>query len=272
MLKEIIRRFIFKMFLFFRNNRKTQMVVLNDSIGFEILYNGYYEKSNLEILKKSFPANIANSNFLDIGANIGNHSLFFKDSFNKIESFEPQKKIFQILKLNTQQYPNIKIYNYGVSNKDTLTTFHIPITNSGMASQKQHLTDYYSEKVLLKKLDYKSFTNVGYIKVDVEGSEYEVLISLDDIIKTSKPLISFELNRNNIDRKKIIDLLKDYGYYDFFVPEDYRFQNNRIIRIFKSIFSDNLVNIPEAELLNPSNSFTLVSTYNKNSDYRLTHK
>lgn len=266
MFKEIIRRFVFKMFLLLRNNT-TQMIILNDSIGMEILYNGYYEKSNLEILKNSLPASIANSTFLDIGANIGNHSVFFKDTFNKIESFEPQKKIFQILKLNTKKYSKIKIYNFGVSNEDTLKTFHIPITNSGMASEKQHTTEYYSEKVILKKLDYKNFPNVGYIKIDVEGSEYEVLKSLDDIIKTSKPLISFELNKNNIDRKKIIDLLKNYGYYDFFVPEDYKFQNNRFVRLLKSIFSNNLVKISEIDLLNPSNSFTLVSTFNKNSDY-----
>ena len=138
-----------------------------------------------------------------------------------------------------------------------------------MASEKKHLSDYYSEKVLLKKLDYRNFIDVGYIKIDVEGSEYKVLNSLDDIIKTSRPIISFELNRNNIDRKKIIDLLKDYGYHDFFVPEAYRYQNNRIIRILKSVFSDNLVNISEKELLNHTNSFTLVSTFNKNSDYRL---
>ena len=137
-----------------------------------------------------------------------------------------------------------------------------------MGSSKKILKNFYKEKVSLNKLDSNNFRNVGFIKVDVEGSEYEVLKSLDDIIKTSKPLISFELNRNNTDRKKIIDLLKNYGYYDFLVPEDYKFQNNRIIRIFKSVFSNSLVKISDAELLNHNNSFTLVSTYNKNSDFR----
>ncbi len=272
MVKEIIRRFVFKMFLFFRNDTKTQMIIVNDSIGYEILYNGYYEKSNLEIIKKSLPPNIANSTFLDIGANIGNHSLFFKDSFDKIESYEPQKKIFEILKLNTQKYSKIRIHNYGISNKDEVKTFNIPFKNSGMASNKKHLLDYYSEKVTLKKLNFRNYTNVGYIKIDVEGSEYEVLKSLDDIIKTCRPLISFELNMNNIDRKKIIDLLKDYGYFDFLVPEVYKYQNNRIFRLIKSIFSNNLVKISEEELLNHSNSFTLVSTFNNNSEYRFIKK
>ena len=67
MLKEIIRRLIFKLFKLFKDRQNSQMILLNDSIGLEIIYNGYYEKSNLETLKKSFSSNIKNSTFLDIG-------------------------------------------------------------------------------------------------------------------------------------------------------------------------------------------------------------
>ena len=160
---------------------------------------------------------------------------FLKTPLNTLNVLS-HKKIFQILKFNTSDYSNIEIFNYGVNNKDEIRDFYIPIKNSGMGSSKKILKNFYKEKVSLNKLDSNNFRNVGFIKVDVEGSEYEVLKSLDDIIKTSKPLISFELNRNNTDRKKIIDLLKNYGYYDFLVPEDYKFQNNRIIRIFKMSF------------------------------------
>ena len=95
MIKEIIRRLVYKLFLFYRKDSKSQILFLNDSIGLEIMFNGFYEKSNLEVLKKSFPLNIINSTFLDIGANIGNHAVFFKDSFKYIKCFEPQKKFFK---------------------------------------------------------------------------------------------------------------------------------------------------------------------------------
>lgn len=269
MVKEIIRRLIFKLFLLFRDRQESQIILLNDLIGLEILYNGFYEKSNLEALKKSFSSDVNNSTFLDIGANIGNHSIFFNNYFKNIKSFEPQKKIYEILKLNTQKYSNIETFNYGISTEDIFTSFNIPINNSGMASSKKLFKNYYTEKVSLKRLDFKKLPNVGYIKVDVEGEEFDVLKSLSEIIKASSPIISFELNSNNHDRKKIIDLMNNFGYYDFFVPANYKFQKNRIIRLFKSIFSKNLDKISDIQLLDSTNNFTLVSTFKKDSKYKL---
>ena len=40
MLKEIIRRLIFKLFKLFKDRQNSQMILLNDSIGLEIIYNG----------------------------------------------------------------------------------------------------------------------------------------------------------------------------------------------------------------------------------------
>ena len=43
-----------------------------------------------------------NGTVLDIGANIGNHSLFFSNYFYKVLSFEPHPKIFKVLAINTE--------------------------------------------------------------------------------------------------------------------------------------------------------------------------
>jgi hypothetical protein len=58
-----------------------------DSIGQAIILNGFYERELLQgmcslVLDK-------NSIALDVGANIGNHSLFFSNNFDSVISFEP---------------------------------------------------------------------------------------------------------------------------------------------------------------------------------------
>ena len=269
MLKEIIRRLIFKLFLLFRDKQNSQMILLNDSIGSEIIYNGYYEKSNLEALKKSFSPNIKNSTFLDIGANIGNHSIFFNNYFKKIVSFEPQKKTFQILSMNTNKHDNIYIKNFGIHTENKKVKFYIPFDNNGMASPKIKPINTYEEDVELRKIDHNDYKNVGFIKIDVEGNELNVLVSLNDLINQTLPVISFELNQNISSRKKILDFLHSKGYSTFYVPREYLYQKNRIRRLHASFFYNKLVKIDEKLLLDNSLSFTLVSTFNRNSIFKL---
>ena len=269
MLKEIIRRLIFKLFKLFKDRQNSQMILLNDSIGLEIIYNGYYEKSNLETLKKSFSSNIKNSTFLDIGANIGNHSIFFSDYFKKIVSFEPQKKTFEILSMNTNKHDNIFIKNFGIYTENKKVKFYIPFDNNGMASSEIKLTNTYEEEVELRKIDNNDYQNVGFIKIDVEGNELDVLISLNQIISETLPVISFELNQNIESRKKILDFLYSKGYSHFYVPYEYIHQKNKIRRLYGSFFYNKLVEIDEKLLNDNSLSFTLVSTFNRNSRFKL---
>ena len=112
MLKNILKDFFLTNLQKEIKKSNSQIIILNDWIGLKILTDKYYEKDEIEVLKKHFNDNIKNNTFVDVGANIGNHSLYFQKYFRRIISFEPQKKIFKILKLNTEDFKNIKIFNY----------------------------------------------------------------------------------------------------------------------------------------------------------------
>jgi len=141
---------------------------------------------------------------LDVGANIGNHSLFFQSYFKKIVSFEPQKQTFKILSINTEKYDNINAKNFGLDLENKIVKFYIPFDNNGMASPKIKSINAYEEDVELRKIHNNDYKNVGFIKIDVEGNELNVLISLNEIINQTLPVISFELNQNISSRKKNI--------------------------------------------------------------------
>ena len=94
----------------------------NDTISKEISIFGTYEKEQLNKIidiTKSKKRRIC----LDIGANIGNHSLFFSNFFEKVISFEPHYKTFQVLKINAKNNKNIKIFNLALSNKKSFLYF-----------------------------------------------------------------------------------------------------------------------------------------------------
>ena len=87
------------------NNDKTQIYIhTNDYIGKTIKNtNNFYEYKLLSFLQKNFNNQ---KNILDIGANIGNHSLFFAKYFNcnKIFSFEPYYKNIELFINNLSNY------------------------------------------------------------------------------------------------------------------------------------------------------------------------
>ena len=269
MLKNILKDFFLTNLQKEIKKSNSQIIILNDWIGLKILIDKYYEKDEIEVLKKHFNDNIKNNTFVDVGANIGNHSLYFQKYFRRIIAFEPQKKIFKILKLDTEDFKNIKVFNYGLDSKSYFTEFSIPYSNSGMASELKKDLDSYTEKVEFKVFDNSHKDVVSYIKIDVEGNEEKVIMSMRKVIIKNLPVISFELNLDQDLRKKIIENFNSMGYNKFFVSEKYFFPRN--IRFIKRFFGKpkKLKPISVSEMLSSNKNYSLVHTYSEKSNFKL---
>jgi FkbM family methyltransferase len=189
-------------------------VINNDWIGYNIILNGYYEKEQLSEIIKRLNFDIKTYDLLDIGANIGNHTVFFSKYFKHIHSFEPQLRTFQILKLNTSRLGNVSLNNFGISTEEREVIFKIPFNNSGAASQVSSELLYYEELVNLKNIPNHNYSDVSVIKLDVEGSEIDVINSCKGLIDLTKPILLFELNKNA--DHALLDLLKNLGYSNFY--------------------------------------------------------
>ena len=250
------------------NNSNSQIVILNDWIGLNILVNNYYEKDEIVLLKNHFNSNVKDYLFVDVGANIGNHTLFFSNYFKCIKAFEPQKKIFKILKINTENYSNIEVFNYGLDSRIHNSKFYIPYSNSGMANQSiKELAGYY-ENVNFKVFDENHNDKISYIKIDVEGNEEKVLLSMQKSIIKNLPIISFELNSKAVSRKNIVEIFKSFGYEKFYVSEKYFFPMN--FRFIKRFFGKpkRLKLISKSDLLS-NNNFSLIHTFSEKSHFKL---
>ena len=113
--KKILKTLYFK---YLYESDEIQIICYNDYIGKHILFDNFYEKEDLILIKNSFSNEIKNSSFIDIGSNVGNHTIFFKNDFKNIYSFEPQRTTYKILKLNTEPFNHIKTFNYGIDTEE----------------------------------------------------------------------------------------------------------------------------------------------------------
>ena len=230
-----------------------QLVILSfDHIGLKINLDGRYENDLLLVLKEFIKNKIPNSNnlyCLDIGANIGNHSVFFSEFFREIYAFEPNPLTYEILKINSKfasKRGNITPYKMGLSNKNGKVLFRINNKNIGGSSIiKTKAYDLNLKNIIdiqvscADNLKYLEGIKIGCIKIDIEGHELEALMGAEKIIKRNKPLIIFEQEklafRNGT--SEAINYLKKIGYTFYTFNKGFYLGEKRILKYISFIMN-----------------------------------
>ncbi|HUA81746.1 MAG TPA: FkbM family methyltransferase [Dyella sp.] len=200
--------------------RKQLAVFSFDFIAHNINLNGVYEKDDLDTFfewLRSTGVDLKEATAIDIGANIGNHSLYFSDYFKQVVSFEPHPRIFKILSLNAELTDNMTCYNVGLSDREGTAILSGPANNFGRSTIGEW-RDARSVDIKLVTLDsFSELENVKLLKIDVEGHEHKVLSGAKTFIRKHKPIILFEQHIDDFENgeSKILSLLKELGYKDF---------------------------------------------------------
>ncbi len=181
----------------------------NEWIGNRINTNKmFYELDLLEYIKSRFNGGAA----LDIGANIGNHSIFFsKFIFDKTFAFETNPTNFSLLSEN-KQINNIddeKLLTYNVALSDD----HYQYINNDFVGNmgRSFITEGNGESIT-KKLDDFDLPKIDFIKMDVEGHELKVLKGAINLINRDYPNIVLECNNYTDDFEKLNPYMISIGY------------------------------------------------------------
>ena len=163
----------------------------------------FYEVETFDLFKHFIPSE---GIFLDIGANIGNHTLMFALNYPKsiIYSFEPARINFELLDFNTKKIPNANIFKIALGSNNSIV--HI---NCEDINNKGHIkVDTFGEKVPVMKLDTLKLSPVTFIKIDVEGHEYSVIEGAKETIDRDKPVIWIE----DFSQDTVNYLINDFNY------------------------------------------------------------
>ena len=172
----------------------------------------------------------------DIGAHTGHHTLAYAtlNTDAHIYAFEPQPPMFKLLTINVMNNPernkNIQLYNFAVGNdhgkvcmeKDTFGgSAHIGVGG---------------DEVKIIRIDDMNPAGCDFMKIDVEGYEYNVIEGAIDTIRKFRPVICFEDNgsgvKNDITDKSAKQLLIENEY----VVHDLVYDNFIALPIVKSKF------------------------------------
>ena len=204
----------------------------------------YYHQKKIFKFLKDFDIKI----ILDVGAHKGEFLQSIKKiiNFEKIYSFEPQKKIYR--KLNIFSIENkIFCFNFALGNNNEIRNLKInKKTSTSTFSDINNLSLWYKiksfilkfstkssfideEKVNVIKLDdfcddYK-ISNIDLLKIDTEGHEKQVLEGALNLIKEKKIkyiLLEFHLS-NMYSNYSVNDLENFLDNYNFKLLKKYKF-------------------------------------------------
>jgi FkbM family methyltransferase len=228
-----ITRKITAMFLK-KNNKKhlenyPQLAVFSfDLITKHIHLDGRFERDELNFLAKDiFPQLPGRRTCLDIGANIGNHTLFFAEYFTDIIALEPNPRTFKLLDINAQLVDNITPVNKGASDKSAIQTAYFHPQNVGATSLTFNLSEGSAEQqkkaeLKLDRVDdmdeVKNAANIDFVKIDVEGHEEACISGALKTLEKHKPVIGIEILSAQIikDKSPALDMLEPLGYKYFY--------------------------------------------------------
>lgn len=188
--------------------------VTSDDIYLDNL-NGVFEPDSVELFRALVrPNDIA----LDIGANIGCTGLLLSTLAKNVICFEPSPTTFALLQKNIRAAgaANVNLVNVGLGRREEhlQLVFH-PSNRSGGFVTTDVLEGHTVETIKILKGD--SYVNgaqleqpIGFIKIDVEGFELDVIEGLAQTITTHKPVVALELNHwclNAFRRMSVPDFL-----------------------------------------------------------------
>lgn len=149
---------------------------------------------------------------VDVGANIGCHTISYAgmNPEARIWSFEPQKKLFDLLNTNVNlngYTDRIHLHNCGLGHKECTLEMqgldtvedraHMGWNKGGLGIGRG------GEKLDVKTLDSLDLPGLDYMKIDVEGAEGLVIQGGQETIKKFKPVICFEHNHTTLDPRDV---------------------------------------------------------------------
>ncbi|MGE4271300.1 MAG: FkbM family methyltransferase [Desulfitobacterium sp.] len=161
-----------------------------------------------------------NETFVDCGVYDGATSAEFirwcDGKYKSIFAFEPDKRQLSLIRENLRSAHDVKIFEYGCSDKtETLPFFSNIPSQFSAAEDKQNAGNEYIKVACMDEL--LKDEEITFIKMDIEGAEYNALLGAEHIIRENKPKLAICVYHRPGDIVKIPQLIhsfrRDYVFY-----------------------------------------------------------
>jgi FkbM family methyltransferase len=190
---------------------------------------------------------------VDVGASNGVYTWHLRRLAKTVIAFEPNPKSFCSLR---KASPDLDIRQIALSSKDRRDTLRVPICKNvtlegwGTLHPGNHFAELTPEAtesftVDVARLDDLGLKDVGFMKIDVEGHENEVVEGGGALLARDRPNLLVEAGgevRGN-DPRAIFRTLQSLGYVTFFLEHGAKLTS--IDRVPANLASVNIIAIPK---------------------------
>lgn len=162
----------------------------------------YKRLSESTILKMLPPYLDKNKIAVDVGGNVGHIAYFLSQYSKEVHTFEAVPLVYKRLLSLKEKAPNLMVHNLAVSNFEGEANFyvdHLRLSNSGLNDLSDIETSFKKKaefdaiKAKVITLDSLNLKGVSLVKVDVEGTELDVLKGAEKLIKEQSPAFVLEI-------------------------------------------------------------------------------
>ncbi len=160
---------------------------------------------------------------VDVGANKGVYSFLLARYSRSVVAVEPNPKIRAVLAAWAR--PPVTVLPYALSNQSGTAELRVPRSHKGFSNQGASLSavkvsgDHAIVPVEAKRLDDLGLEPTGFLKIDVEGFEREVLEGGRATILRDRPRLLIEMEERHTRRpiEEDIAFVEALGYRGFFL-------------------------------------------------------
>jgi FkbM family methyltransferase len=166
-----------------------------------------------------------NRRAIDVGGNRGVYTYRFWKLGAKVEVFEPNSNCSRVLSAWAKTKTDVSVHPVALSNYDGAASLVVPVDEAGVEHDASGTIEFRDsarareQNVLVRTLDSFEFDDVTFIKIDVEGHEYDVLEGATATIRSMKPAILIEIEQRHISRpiQDVFNRVSGFGYSGSFL-------------------------------------------------------
>lgn len=229
-------------------------VQVASAIDRHVLSEGLFEKGVIDLLRDLCRHTHRTQLMIDVGANIGNHSVALAPLFGRVEAIEPHPVLFKVLEANVllNQLAHVRCHNIGLASENTSGTLaevesdhaisrvrersQLAPEVFGLSNEKfgrEYTVQLESAREFMQQ--FGAELDRAFIKIDVEGMEQEIVTALVPLLAAYKPLLGFEwFTRSQPGLSDVVAALPGYELWGIRVHDKGR---SRLWRAFKMIFA-----------------------------------
>jgi len=170
----------------------------NDLISNAVRLYGEWAQNEIHVLSKFINPG---DHVVDAGACIGTHTRAFSqmvDEEGKVYAFEPNPLAMELLckNIDISCYRNIEVFNLALGQRSASGVGMIFDSQENIGACRLNSDSNINSTIVVNvtSLDDVELSRVDFIKADLEGGEYQMILGAEKTIRKNNPIIFIEVN------------------------------------------------------------------------------